>query len=115
LKGTGVQDDNDDDDVAPSPAERPPPRNHGFEQAPSSVWSPKSLTDQSCSNTSCSSLYRRALKLSLDWAVARDVWRSQAVYIRGLFDANKGVSQPRQQKVGSGTSRKIQRRMGIDR
>jgi len=44
------------------------------------------------------SLYRRALKLSLDWAVARDVWRSQAVYIRGLFDANKGVSQPRQQK-----------------
>ncbi|KAF1824925.1 uncharacterized protein K489DRAFT_429264 [Dissoconium aciculare CBS 342.82] len=44
------------------------------------------------------SLYRRSLKLALDWAVARDVWRGQAVYIRGLFDANKTVSQPRQQK-----------------
>lgn len=46
-----------------------------------------------------SSLYRRSLKLALDWAVHRQVWRGQAVYIRSLFDANKDVRDPRQQKV----------------
>ncbi|EAS36777.3 LYR family protein [Coccidioides immitis RS] len=45
------------------------------------------------------SLYRRALKLSLDWAVHRQLWRGQAVYIRSLFDANKDVRDPRQQRV----------------
>ncbi|PYI26545.1 LYR family protein [Aspergillus indologenus CBS 114.80] len=45
------------------------------------------------------SLYRRSLKLALDWAVHRQVWRGQAVYIRSLFDANKDVRDPRQQKV----------------
>jgi Complex 1 protein (LYR family) len=45
------------------------------------------------------SLYRRSLKLSLDWAVHRHVWRGQAVYIRSLFEANKDVRDPRQQKV----------------
>ncbi|PKY07681.1 hypothetical protein P168DRAFT_300520 [Aspergillus campestris IBT 28561] len=45
------------------------------------------------------SLYRRSLKLSLDWAVHRSIWRGQAVYIRSLFDANKHVRDPRQQKV----------------
>lgn len=48
-----------------------------------------------------SSLYRRSLKLALDWAVHRQVWRGQAVYIRSLFDANKDVRDPRQQKVCS--------------
>ncbi|KAN0082135.1 hypothetical protein V8E54_003433 [Elaphomyces granulatus] len=45
------------------------------------------------------SLYRRSLKLSLDWAVHRHVWRGQAVYIRSLFEANKDVRDPRQQKA----------------
>ena len=45
------------------------------------------------------SLYRRCLKLSLDWAVHRYIWRGQAVYIRSLFDANKNVREPRQQRV----------------
>ena len=46
-----------------------------------------------------SSLYRRSLKLALDWAVHRYVWRGQALYIRGLFEANKHVTEPRQQRV----------------
>ncbi|KAL4864949.1 hypothetical protein BDV12DRAFT_175320 [Aspergillus spectabilis] len=45
------------------------------------------------------SLYRRSLKLALDWAVHRQIWRGQAVYIRSLFEANKDVRDPRQQKV----------------
>jgi NADH dehydrogenase (ubiquinone) 1 beta subcomplex subunit 9 len=47
-----------------------------------------------------SSLYRRSLKLALDWTVNRYLWRGQALYLRGLFEANKHVTQPRQQKVG---------------
>ncbi|OJK00602.1 hypothetical protein ASPACDRAFT_116805 [Aspergillus aculeatus ATCC 16872] len=49
--------------------------------------------------SAAASLYRRSLKLALDWAVHRQVWRGQAVYIRSLFDANKDVRDPRQQKV----------------
>ncbi|OCK99345.1 uncharacterized protein K441DRAFT_652813 [Cenococcum geophilum 1.58] len=45
------------------------------------------------------SLYRRSLKLSLDWAVHRYIWRSQALYIRSLFEANKHVTEPRQQRI----------------
>ncbi|EYE96319.1 NADH dehydrogenase [ubiquinone] 1 beta subcomplex subunit 9 [Aspergillus ruber CBS 135680] len=45
------------------------------------------------------SLYRRSLKLALDWAVHRQIWRGQAVYIRSLFEANKDVRDPRQHKV----------------
>lgn len=51
------------------------------------------------SDTTSSSLYRRSLKLALDWAVHRYVWRGQALYIRGLFEANKHVTEPRQQRV----------------
>jgi len=50
------------------------------------------------STTTVTSLYRRALKLSLDWAVQRNLWRGQATYIRSLFDANKNVRDPRQQR-----------------
>ena len=46
-----------------------------------------------------SSLYRRCLKLSLDWAVHRYIWRGQALYIRSLFEANKDIREPRQQRV----------------
>lgn len=44
------------------------------------------------------SLYRRSLKLALDWAVHRYVWRGQALYIRSLFEANRNVVEPRQQR-----------------
>lgn len=44
-------------------------------------------------------LYKRALKLSLDWAVHRNLWRGQAVYIRSLFEANKHVRNPHDQRV----------------
>ena len=46
-----------------------------------------------------SSLYRRSLKLALDWAVQRYIWRGQAQYIRSLFEANKDAREPRQQRV----------------
>lgn len=52
-----------------------------------------------CSLIYYRSLYRRSLKLSLDWAVHRQIWRGQAVYIRSLFEANKDVRDPRQQQV----------------
>ncbi|KAE9994564.1 hypothetical protein EG327_008077 [Venturia inaequalis] len=45
------------------------------------------------------SLYRRALKLTLDWSVHRHIWRGQAMYIRSLFEAQKNVREPRQQKA----------------
>ncbi|KAK4997706.1 hypothetical protein LTR66_002936 [Elasticomyces elasticus] len=44
-------------------------------------------------------LYRRSLKLSLDWAVHRYLWRGQAMYIRSLFEANKNIREPRQQRL----------------
>jgi NADH dehydrogenase (ubiquinone) 1 beta subcomplex subunit 9 len=44
-------------------------------------------------------LYRRSLKLALDWSVHRYLWRGQALYLRGLFEANKHVTEPRQQRV----------------
>lgn len=37
------------------------------------------------------SLYRRALKTSLDWIIDREAWRRKAVEIRARFDANKNV------------------------
>jgi hypothetical protein len=49
--------------------------------------------------TSRSRLYRRSLKLSLDWAVHRYLWRGQAMYLRSLFEANKSVTEPRQLRV----------------
>ncbi|KAK9457648.1 hypothetical protein V1511DRAFT_494203 [Dipodascopsis uninucleata] len=42
-----------------------------------------------------SSLYRRALRLSLNWAVRRDIWRPQALAIRARFESNKNVTEPR--------------------
>ncbi|KAI1848282.1 hypothetical protein JX265_013838 [Neoarthrinium moseri] len=45
------------------------------------------------------SLYRRSLKLSLDWAVHRHLWRGQALYIRSLFEANRSVTDPRKQRA----------------
>ncbi|KAL5597067.1 uncharacterized protein BROUX77_007015 [Berkeleyomyces rouxiae] len=45
------------------------------------------------------SLYRRSLKLALDWAVHRHIWRGQALYIRSLFEANRSINNPRQQRA----------------
>ncbi|KAG6000731.1 hypothetical protein E4U21_005086 [Claviceps maximensis] len=45
------------------------------------------------------SLYRRSLKLALDWAVQRQLWRGQALYIRSLFEANRSITDSRQQKA----------------
>ncbi|KEF53648.1 NADH dehydrogenase (ubiquinone) 1 beta subcomplex 9, partial [Exophiala aquamarina CBS 119918] len=45
------------------------------------------------------SLYRRSLKLALDWAVQRNLWRGQAVYIRSLFDANRNINDPRHRRI----------------
>lgn len=45
------------------------------------------------------SLYRRSLKLALDWAVHRHLWRGQALYIRSLFEANRHVTDPKTQRV----------------
>ncbi|KAK1984272.1 complex 1 protein [Colletotrichum cereale] len=44
------------------------------------------------------SLYRRSLKLALDWAVHRHLWRGQALYIRSLFEANRNVTDSRQKR-----------------
>ena len=65
------------------------------------------------SDTSSSSLYRRSLKLALDWAVHRYIWRGQAMYIRGLFEANKHVTEPRQQKVRASAKEKEHNRSVI--
>ena len=51
-------------------------------------------------NDACSTLYRRSLKLALDWTIHRHLWRGQALYIRSLFEANRGVQEPRQLRVG---------------
>jgi len=53
--------------------------------------------------TAARSIYRRALKLSLDWSVHRYIWRGQALYIRSLFEAKKDVRDPRLQRVGDVT------------
>ncbi|KAK1826874.1 hypothetical protein QBC39DRAFT_363450 [Podospora conica] len=45
------------------------------------------------------SLYRRSLKLALDWTVHRSLWRGQALYIRSLFEKNRDVTNPRQQRA----------------
>ena len=52
-----------------------------------------------------SSLYRRSLKLALDWSVHRYLWRGQAIYIRSLFEANKNIREPRQQRAGLKSSK----------
>ncbi|KAK9388073.1 hypothetical protein V1515DRAFT_459149 [Lipomyces mesembrius] len=42
------------------------------------------------------SIYRRLLRLSLNWTVRRDIWRKQALEIRAKFDANKSITNPRE-------------------
>ncbi|KAF7731805.1 hypothetical protein EC973_008320 [Apophysomyces ossiformis] len=42
------------------------------------------------------SLYKRSLKLSLDWYIQRDLWRQKALHIRAQFEANKHVTNPKE-------------------
>lgn len=42
------------------------------------------------------SLYKRALKTSLDWYIQRDLWRQKALDIRAQFERNKHVSNPKE-------------------
>ncbi|KAL2356193.1 hypothetical protein BJ546DRAFT_970193 [Cryomyces antarcticus] len=51
------------------------------------------------SKQAVTSLYRRSLKLALDWSVHRYIWRGQALYIRSLFEAKKDVREPRQLRL----------------
>jgi hypothetical protein len=63
---------------------------------------PIPMLDDEAPNTADSksrSLYRRSLKLALDWSVHRHLWRGQAIYIRSLFENNRDVSDPRLQRV----------------
>ncbi|KAI0153336.1 hypothetical protein GGR57DRAFT_468384 [Xylariaceae sp. FL1272] len=45
------------------------------------------------------SLYRRSLKLALDWAVHRHLWRGQALYIRSLFEANRNLTDAKKTRA----------------
>lgn len=65
-------------------------------------------------DTEARSLYRRSLKLALDWAVHRYLWRGQALYIRSLFEKNRDVSDPRLQRVCKTLSDE-RRRYGLGR
>ncbi|KAI8366526.1 hypothetical protein BD560DRAFT_400581 [Blakeslea trispora] len=42
------------------------------------------------------SLYKRSLKLSLDWYIQRDLWRQKALQIRAQFEQNKHVTNPKE-------------------
>jgi NADH dehydrogenase (ubiquinone) 1 beta subcomplex subunit 9 len=42
------------------------------------------------------SLYKRSLKLSLDWYIQRDLWRQKALEIRARFEQNKNVTNPKE-------------------
>ncbi|KAL0936662.1 NADH dehydrogenase 1 beta subcomplex 9 [Colletotrichum truncatum] len=59
------------------------------------------------------SLYRRSLKLALDWAVHRHLWRGQALYIRSLFEANRNVTDSRQKRVRDFAKKLVQLIVGL--
>jgi NADH dehydrogenase (ubiquinone) 1 beta subcomplex subunit 9 len=40
-------------------------------------------------------LYRHALKNVISWAVRREIFYEEAKRIRGLFDKNQGLTEPR--------------------
>ncbi|KAJ1985373.1 hypothetical protein H4R34_000027 [Dimargaris verticillata] len=41
------------------------------------------------------SLYRKALRTSLDWIVVRDTWRQAACFIRLRIEENRHVTDPK--------------------
>ncbi|CAG8529037.1 3219_t:CDS:2 [Paraglomus brasilianum] len=55
------------------------------------------------------SLYRRALKTSLNWYVQRDLWREKALEIRARFTANKNVASTVElRKILENTERELE-------
>jgi len=55
------------------------------------------------------SLYRRALKTSLNWYVHRDLWREKALEIRERFVANKNVASTVElRKILENTERELE-------
>ncbi|KAI9471910.1 MAG: hypothetical protein EXX96DRAFT_509693 [Benjaminiella poitrasii] len=55
------------------------------------------------------SLYKRSLKLSLDWYIQRDLWRQKALQIRARFDQNKNITNPKQlQALIQSTEKELQ-------
>lgn len=54
------------------------------------------MTSSSHSRAVCR-LYRGALKMSLDWLIDRGKWRSFALALRQEFDAQKSISDPKEQ------------------
>ncbi|ORZ02288.1 hypothetical protein BCR43DRAFT_481309 [Syncephalastrum racemosum] len=55
-----------------------------------------SSTFQNAHRRHVQSLYKRSLKLSLDWYIQRDLWRQKALDIRAQFEANKHVTNPKE-------------------
>ncbi|KAI8136737.1 hypothetical protein BJV82DRAFT_385775 [Fennellomyces sp. T-0311] len=55
------------------------------------------------------SLYKRSLKLSLDWYIQRDLWRQKALDIRAQFERNKHVTNPKEiQQLLKNTEKELQ-------
>ncbi|KAI9288929.1 hypothetical protein BC943DRAFT_287105 [Umbelopsis sp. AD052] len=55
------------------------------------------------------SLYKRSLKLSLDWYIRRDLWRQKALDIRHQFELNKNVTSPKElQKIFAKTEKQLE-------
>lgn len=55
------------------------------------------------------SLYKRSLKLSLDWYIRRDLWRQKALDIRHQFELNKNVTSPKElQQIFAKTEKQLE-------
>jgi NADH dehydrogenase (ubiquinone) 1 beta subcomplex subunit 9 len=55
------------------------------------------------------SLYKRSLKLSLDWYIRRDLWRQKALEIRQQFELNKNVTSPKElQQIFAKTEKQLE-------
>lgn len=62
----------------------------------SSAASAASTTFQNAHRRHVQSLYKRSLKLALDWYIQRDLWRQKALDIRAQFERNKHVTSPKE-------------------
>ncbi|KAI9273613.1 hypothetical protein BY458DRAFT_508366 [Sporodiniella umbellata] len=55
------------------------------------------------------SLYKRSLKLSLDWYIQRDLWRQKALQIRAQFEHNKHITNSKEtQRLIQQTEKQLQ-------
>ena len=68
-----------------------------------------SATFQNAHRLHVQSLYKRSLKLSLDWYGQRDLWRQKALDIRAQFERNKHVTNPKElQQLLKNTEKELQ-------